>query len=364
MASHRNEYFPDTVSPPGETLREALAELRITQAELATRMGRPQKTISEIINGKTAITSETALQLEMVLGIPADFWVNRESQYQEFLARKAQAEALEKAGAWAKRFPISEMVKLGMLPKLKTVPGRLNALLRFLGVSSPSQWEDLYGQYQVAFRKSSAFTADPNALGAWLRAGIVQSSRMSAEPYDRQEFMGALSAARLLTTETAETFVPRLQEICAAAGVLVVFVPQLPRSRVSGATRWVGPDRALIQLSLRYKSNDHLWFTFFHEAAHILLHQKKAIFLDSGSFEGEAEDEANRWAADFLIPPQEYDDFSRHTVFSKEMIVDFASSIRIAPGIVVGRLQHEGHLPRSHCNDLKVWLEWVMREAS
>lgn len=364
MVSHKNEYFPDTVSPPGETLREALDELRVTQAELAVRMGRPQKTISEIINGKTAITSETALQLEMVLGIPADFWVSRESQYQEFLARRAQAEALEEAGEWAKQFPISEMVKLGMLPKCRTVPGRLNALLRFLGVSSPSQWEDLYDQYQVAFRKSSAFTVDPNALGAWLRAGVIQATRMAAAPYERQAFLGALSDARCLTTESAEVFVPRLQEICARAGVIVVFVPQLPRSRVSGATRWVAPDGALIQLSLRYKSNDHLWFTFFHEAAHILLHQKKAIFLDSGSFEGEAEDEANRWAADFLIPPDEYAEFSQHPVYSKDMIVDFASSIGIASGIVVGRLQHDGHLPRSHCNDLKVWLKWAEPKAS
>jgi len=70
----QNQYQPDLVSPPGETLAEVLEQLGMTQADLAERTGRPKKTISEIVTGKAAIAPETALQLERVLGISANFW--------------------------------------------------------------------------------------------------------------------------------------------------------------------------------------------------------------------------------------------------------------------------------------------------
>jgi Zn-dependent peptidase ImmA (M78 family) len=118
-------------------------------------------------------------------------------------------------------------------------------------------------------------------------------------------------------------------------------------------------DKALIQLSLRYKTEDQLWFTFFHEAAHIVLHRKRLIFLDISESEGELEQEANRCAAEFLIPRTEYDEFATLSSHSQNRIRAFARSIGIAPGIVVGRLQHDGILPHSHCNDLKRRLEWA-----
>lgn len=85
-----NQYVPDEVSPPGETLSEVLAEHGITQADLAERTGRPRKTIDEIIKGKAAITPETAIQLERVLGVPATFWNRRERQYREHLAKREE----------------------------------------------------------------------------------------------------------------------------------------------------------------------------------------------------------------------------------------------------------------------------------
>jgi HTH-type transcriptional regulator/antitoxin HigA len=81
-----NECKQAYVSPPGETLREVLEEMGISQADLAIHMGRPKKTINEIIKGEAAITADTAIQLERVLGIPAGFWNNRQGHYDEFQA--------------------------------------------------------------------------------------------------------------------------------------------------------------------------------------------------------------------------------------------------------------------------------------
>jgi len=86
-ASARNEFKPNYGVPPGETLRETLESLGMSQAELAQRTGRPKKTINEIIKGKAAIMPDTAIQLERTLGVPASFWNNLEGNYQETIAR-------------------------------------------------------------------------------------------------------------------------------------------------------------------------------------------------------------------------------------------------------------------------------------
>ncbi len=163
-----------------------------------------------------------------------------------------------------------------------------------------------------------------------------------------------------MTVQPPESFVSELKDRCAETGVVFTLVPELPRSRASGATMWLAPDRALIQLSLRYKTDDHLWFTFFHEAAHVLLHQKRIIFLEGSGQSGKEEAEANRWAADFLIPPAEYETLKAKQVYSKDFIRSFATKLGISPGIVVGRLQHDQLLPPTHCNGLKRRFRWVV----
>jgi Zn-dependent peptidase ImmA (M78 family) len=137
-------------------------------------------------------------------------------------------------------------------------------------------------------------------------------------------------------------------------------VNELPKTRLSGATRWLGKDKALIQLSLRHKRDDHFWFSFFHEAGHILLHGKKQWFLDDAKIgAGEAEEEANAFAADFLIDPGEFNLFCDQSDYGSVAIKRFAQEQGIAPGIVVGRLQHEGLVEYRNCNSLKVSLKWA-----
>jgi len=148
-------------------------------------------------------------------------------------------------------------------------------------------------------------------------------------------------------------------EECASAGVAVVLVPELPRQRVCGATRWLSSDRALLQLSLFYKRDDHFWFSFFHEAGHILLHGKREIFVEqSKTIKEKGEEGANQFASDYLIPPNEYAMFCSNGDFSKASIIDFANEIEISPSIVAGRLQHDKFVGFNERNDLHVRLDW------
>lgn len=358
----QNQYLPDHVSPPGETLLEKLEELNMTQAELSQRMGRHKKTVNEIVQGKAPITPLTALQLETVLGVPASFWNNRELHYRQHLAEKEQLERLKSYVPWSNTFPVKDMERKGWIKPRSDPIQQVSELLSFFGVSSPAQWEAVWKPRWVAFRKTRAHIVDEGAVSAWLRQGEIEAHRIHCQPYSVGAFLEALTSIRQLTTEPPEVFQPRVIALCAAVGVAVVFVPQLPGSRASGATRWLDPDKAMIQLSLRYKTADQLWFTFFHEAGHIVLHGKRQVFLEEHDEDDVQNQEADVFATNRLIPPAELERFLARVEpgrIAKKAILEFAAEIGIAPGIVVGRLQHDGHLPHSHCNQLKQRLRWV-----
>jgi len=361
----KNTYRPDMVSYPGETVLETIEAFGMSQAELAERMGRPKKTVNEIVNGKAAITPETAIQLERVLGVPARFWMNREQQYREALARSTERTHLEECTDWLERMPVAEMVKRGWIRKMGDKVAQIEELLNFFGVASPKQWNDVWLNPHVAFRKSLAYSSTPQALAAWLRKGELDAQQLYCRPFDAQRFQAALTEIRKLTVASPALFVDRATELCAASGVALVLVPQLKQTKVSGATRWITSEKALLQLSLRYKEDGQFWFSFFHEAGHILLHGKKDIFIEEENADdpersAQKEREANQFAANLLIDPTAYQNFvSTRQTFSKVDIRQFAADQQIAPGIVVGRLQHDKVLPFSHCNDLKVKFVWA-----
>ena len=353
----KNQFVPDYAVPPGETLLETLEAIGMSQAELAELTGRPKKTINEIIKGKAAITPETALQFERVLGISAGFWNNLERNFQETLARSNEQKSLQRQITWLKKLPVNELIKKGWVKKHEDKVRQLQDILNFFGVASPEQWETRWMGAQVSYRTSKVFSNDPYAIASWLRMGELTARTISCKPFDAPKFRNALLSIRQLTVKPPEHFQGEVIRLCAEAGVAVAFVPEIPGIRASGATWWVNPNKAVIQLTLRYKSDDQLWFSFFHEAGHILLHGKKEVFIE-GDGKNSKEDEADRFASDFLIPPKQYRQFIQSAKCSKAAIQNFASDLGIAPGIIVGRLQHDNKIQHSVCNDLKKRFEW------
>jgi Zn-dependent peptidase ImmA (M78 family) len=162
-----------------------------------------------------------------------------------------------------------------------------------------------------------------------------------------------------MTVKPPEILEPEMRKICADAGVAVVFTPEIPGTHVYGATRWLKATQPLIQLSLRGKSDDHLWFSFFHEAGHILLHGKDEVFIEATDQDGtgrngiKKEQEADQFSRDFLIPPKEYQTFLEDRQFDLTSIQEFAAKLDIAPGIIVGRLQHDKVIEFNRANSLK-----------
>ena len=148
---------------------------------------------------------------------------------------------------------------------------------------------------------------------------------------------------------------PALVEECARAGVCLVVTPEIDGARTHGATRWLRTDRALIQLSLRYRWSDIFWFTFFHEAKHVLDGSRRAIYIEqqNGDTEDRTEEErqADACATDFLIPRSRARVL--RTIHTLDEVEQFAADLGIHPGVVVGRLQHENIWPHNRGNGLR-----------
>ncbi|MFM9971157.1 MAG: helix-turn-helix domain-containing protein [Burkholderiales bacterium] len=363
MTDKQFVYLPDVVSAPGETLKELLDERGMTQKDLSARTGRPLKTINEIVKGKAQITPETAVQFERALGLPAAFWNQREAHYRGYLARVQADKQAERWLSWLDELPLKEMMAAGVLPATRLSPATRHRLLdislKFFGVASPEDWQKVYSRPQAAYRRSMTRASDVGAVAVWLRLGELESQRSDCADFDARTFHMALDEIRKLTLLEPAKFLPKVHQLCANSGVVLALVPGLPRAHVAGAARWVNK-RAVIQLSLYGKFNDRFWFTFFHEACHILKHGRGEVFLDDLSGSGKQSDyekEADAFAANLLIPPHRSEALS--SLRSEAAVRKFASDMGIHPGIVVGRLQHDGLLPFVRMNHLKVKYQWA-----
>ena len=355
------EFTPDYAVPPGWILDERLEAMGMSHAEFARRCGRSPKLISDIINAKAPIEPETAIQFEHVLGMNARIWIGMESDYQLHAARAERAVEAEKSStkAWYSRFPIREMVQRESIPKPSNELEGISQVLSFFGVGTPEAWSARYEAGGVAFRSSLAFKSEPAALACWLREGEIQAETQSCSPFNLASFKKALREIHALTREQITDALPRTVELCNSAGVSFALVKEYKKTSLSGAARWLTPKKALIQLSARHKSDDHLWFSFFHEAAHIILHSKKEVFIDGVNRSDEAiEHEANEWAANFLVPKEQFEQLAVSKPISATKVLEFAESQGVAPGIVVGMLQHARIIPWNQLNSLKVRYVW------
>ncbi len=363
MDVETTEWAPDWAVAPGEILAELLAERDLSQSELARRMGRPIKTINEIIKGKAAITPETAIQLELTLNVPSSFWTNLETRYRSSIARKKALDAFDSHKSWAERFPIKDLVRNGLLRPTYERGELVAAILGYFGVATTEAWGARWSTLPTSYRRSAAFEPSKEATAAWLRWGEILAGHVETEPFDAAELSQALNEARSMTRKADFALtLQRVQALLAGAGVALVCVPEFAGIHVSGATRWLSADKAIIQLSMRHRSDDHFWFSLFHEGGHAL-DPTRNDFVDEfdDTSEDAAEVVADLFARDILVPPSDYAVFVESSNLGLDAVREFAKQINVAPGLVVGRLQHDGHLAPNKLNSLKQPIKWQVR---
>lgn len=353
----REEIRSDLAIPPGEYLAEVLEEIDMSQADLARRMGRPPQVINEIVKGVKALTPETALQLEQVVSVPAHIWLGLESEYRLVLAEQAESEQVKQETNLLEAFPYAEMAKLGCVNPIRAAEGKVRELRRFFGVASLHQLSNV-SAYAPAFRLGAG-DRQPSfyGLAAWLRCGVIQSRAIETAPFSEKKLRSTLPSLRTLTMASADEVAGELRAQLSACGVAFALFPHFPKTYAQGATFWVEPrKKAVVLSSVRGKWADIFWFSLFHELGHVLLHGN-ATFIEMDRATGVCtpeENQADEFARDMLIEPAEYAAFSTSGDLSKVGVSQFAASIGVHPGIVVGRLQHEGAISPDRLNDLRM----------
>jgi len=337
-ALKKHAYAPDYAVPPGETLQEVMESLGMTQRELAMRTGLTVQSLNRIFKGEQPISYDTAARLELVTGTPARFWNNLELNYQERLTAIQEQARLKEDLVWLKKMPTRELIKRGAMPAAAAGTELLRQTLRFYGVSSVAAWTELWERPAVAARRSPCFESQPGPASAWLRLGELQAGAQICKPYNEASFRELLPQIRTLTREKPEVYLTKLPELCAACGVAIAIIEGMDKVPWSGATRWLTPEKVMILLSLRGKGEDKFWFSFFHEACHVLHDSKKELLINDGGTADPRELRAEKFAADTLIPP-DCDPIIRAAAGRPDIQL-IADELEVSPAIIAGRYQH------------------------
>lgn len=343
-------FISDMAIPPGEYLEEVLEDAKISQAELARRMGRPPQAINEIVKGEKAITPETALQLEQVIGVSAQFWSNLETEFRLILARQQQLEEIKQEESLVNNFPYLQLSKLKLVESTSDRIRKVVALRKFFGVSSLKNIRTVK-EFAPAFRQEEKNTISHESLAAWLKAGHVIAEHAEVSAFCKEKLQLTIPELRELTSiAEPNQLIEAIKKVLAGCGIVLALVPTFPKSYTTGATFWTGKNKAVIMMSLRGAWSDIFWFSLFHEIGHILLHDKRVTFLENGRLDPQyqkQEQEADLFAQKALIPFNEYQVFIKAGNFSVASIKHFSDQIGIFPGIVTGRLQHDKKLPHT-----------------
>ena len=351
-------FLPNWTSAPGETIREILNERNISIDTFAQKMGNSVSHMERLLQGKDEITEELSKKLANHLGSSVDFWLRREFQYREDLVRLKQVEE----SSWLKMLPISDMIKLGWITR--EISKNVSSLLNYFGVGSIGEWHEKYEaeMAQVSFRTSTSFKQQPASVAAWLRQGELKSDPIQCEPWNPELFRTSLFEIKKLTKiKDPIEFLPKLARLCAKCGVAIAIARTPAGCQASGVTKFLSADRALIMLSFRYLSDDQFWFTFFHEAGHLLLHGNRCVFVEEvgkNRMISVEEQEANEFAAEMLVPAEYRPQLMKLAITNKKAVVRFASALGISPGIVIGQLQHAGRIEYGRYNYYKRKYSW------
>lgn len=356
--SNVNEYKDIVAFHPGYYIAEIIEDMEISQAEFATRMGTTAKTLSQLINGQANISNDLAKKLSAMLGTSVEVWQNLQNTYDQKVIEIQRTRDIDAQAEIAKEIDYKYFVDVVGLPIARCINDKVANLCKFFKVADLRIM--LQPDFLVNFRSGPSYNSAKNIINsrAWIQTAINISKGIETEPYNAEKLKGYLPELRGMTVKKPEDFLPRMLEIFAECGIAFVLLPHLKNSGVNGAVKWLTEDRVVLAMNNRGLDADKFWFSLFHEIKHVLQQKIKTVFINSSVEEmmdinNNLETEADKFAMNYLIPPADYKRLAPSRYTSDDEIVEFAKTIGIHPGIVAGRLQHEGIIAQNRCSKLK-----------
>jgi HTH-type transcriptional regulator / antitoxin HigA len=344
---------------PGEYIRDELEARGWMQDDLAAIMGRPLKTVNQIITGVKAITPQTAKELAAAFGTSAELWVNLESAYRLALEDSEQGDVARRAELFGQA-PIREMMRRRWITTSDNIADVEDELRTFL--TAPN--------LAAAARKSTSYDTTTPAQKAWLCRAYNLAAKLPAGKYDQERARKMLPQLHLLTVSEQE--IRKIPAVLAEMGIRFLVVEHLQQTKIDGAALWRG-DSPVIVVSLRFDRIDGFWHTLCHELSHVLHGDGWTLDDDligadriGAESRSEVECRADDEASNFLVPSAKIDSFiARHRPrFSKVNIIRFANLHQIHPGIVVGQLQHRKAIKYSHSREMLVPVRQLLADVA
>lgn len=353
-------FTPRWASAPAETLVRWLDSRSLPKAQLPSLLERSDAWCTSFLAGSERVDAEAAASLASLTGTPAAFWLNREACYRQDQRRV-------EADEWAQGLPMPDMEKLGWVPRARDWKHRAELALSFFGVDTVEEWRSSHESFMLRtrFRTSRHLSLSDVSISAWIRQ-CERSALPADSPFDERIFEEVLlDARRLVKWGDPSRFLPALQGMLARSGVRIAVVPALPGTGISGATWRDSNSSPVIGLTARNLVEDHFWFSFFHEAAHIQLHHSAGPFVDS--LEDQTEEAARpadpiETAADAraieLMLEQPHSLLALNGRESLKDLTRAAAANCTSVGVVVGQLQHLGILSYAQRNGWKRRYRW------
>jgi Zn-dependent peptidase ImmA (M78 family) len=312
-----------------------------------------------LVAGSVSIDEGRARILASKLGGTPEFWLRRQLNYERALDRAVRSLIDTEGGDLLERVPIPGGRLLGRIGDTRKEE-ELRRRLAFFNVNSLRTWLARYACWrsETQFRTSQTLLSDEGAVSIWLRQGEIEAAMTPTKPWNSILLREKLDDIRKLSKISHPArFLPKLKNLCAAAGVALVIVRTPKGCRASGATRFLSPDKAMILLSFRFRADDQFWFTVFHELGHLLLHGGRTFVDDEETFQDDREQEANEFASDCIIPKSRKAELERLNP-NRDAILRFSVSLGVAPGVTVGQMQHRKMIGHNRFNTLKRHWTW------
>ena len=354
MSNKVVEYKDLVAFHPGQYIEELIEDYNVTQKEFAERLGVSAKTISKLVNAEESISKETAHKLAKLSGVSMQTWLNLQNAYDVKVAEIAEERELEEGS----EKEICELIDFkyfkekGYVPdKCYSLKEKIVELRKILGVASLENLTSF--NHLVSYRNTRKFTTKSIVnSNIMLELASKKARDTTTIKLNRRKLERSLPALRKLTRQDPEIFPQLLYDILLDCGVVLVGLPALPNANLNGATKKFSNGSALLLLTDRNKASDIFWFSLFHEIGHIL---ENDFSSDEGNSETylRSEEEADQFAKDFLIRPEDYQAFVEKGNFDKTDIIRFAEEIDTHPSVVLGRLQNEGILGFDRFRELK-----------
>ncbi len=349
---HINESIPARAFHPGVDIKDELQARGMPQGELAKNLGMNRSQLNEIISGKRNITPQLALLLEMALGIDADYWMNAQKQYEldkarmdENTQRRSEAIAL-----WQQIKPAIPVKYFRRLRIIKDDPVEdIPKLKRIYNVDKPHHITEFAHEPAPAYyRKSEKLDVDTVNLHGWKQLAKYTARNTKPEkPFDKNAKNTLLKELHAILRENKNTKT-RIKKSLSKYGIILIYQNPFEKTPVDGISFLAG-DAPAIAMTLRHKRIDNFAFTLFHELGHIFLHITEGRFSEFVDLQNayrhsndKEEQEANVFASNHLIPPEQWDAFfDTDDRLDDGRIIGFAEKLTIHPAIVFGRICYE-----------------------